>query len=187
MNNQALLKTKNELYQNSQLGRERLKLIEEYKNSIISVVDRLFTNTETGKKMIEMYPEQINYEKYLIIPGRVDKRVTTGVPGRYYYPYQDEVANLKIPKILNNLDNHWDPFIYHESDTSRLTDEEKGKILDLTRKLESNAENCNHLWGDIVNVFDNISEAQLKKFPEAYNIYVKYRTEINNENRKAKK
>ena len=59
MNKQALLKTKNELYQNSQLGRERLKLIEEYKNSIISVVDRLFTNTETGKKMIEMYPEQI--------------------------------------------------------------------------------------------------------------------------------
>ena len=57
MNNQALLKTKNELYQNSQLGRERLKLIEEYKNSIISVTDRLFTNTETGKKMIEMYSE----------------------------------------------------------------------------------------------------------------------------------
>lgn len=188
MNNQALLKTKNELYQNSQLGRERLRLIEEYKNSIIGVVDRLFTNTETGKKMLEMYPEQIKYETYLAIPGKVDRRVTTEVsPSRYYYQCYDEVINLKIPEILDNLNNNWNPFIYHENDTKRLTDEEKGKILDLTRKLESNAESCNHLWKSIVEVFDNISEAQLKKFPEAYSIYVKYRTEINNENREAKK
>lgn len=187
MNNQALLKTKNELYQNSQLGRERLKLIEEYKNSIIGVVDRLFTNTETGKKMIEMYPGQIKYEIYLSIPGKIDRRVTMGSPDRYYYQSYDEVSNLKIPEILNNLNNNWNPFIYHEEDTKRLTDEEKGKILDLTRKLESNAESCNRLWKSIVEVFDNISEAQLKKFPEAYNIYVKYRTEINNENREAKK
>lgn len=188
MNNLALLKTKNELYQNSQLGKERLKLIEEYKNSILSVVDRLFTNTETGKKMLEMYPELIIFENYLTIPGKVDKRVTTeGSSNGYYYRCYDEVANLKIPEILDNLNNNWNPFIYHENDTDKLTDEEKGKILDLTRKLESNAESCNHLWKNIVEVFDNISEAQLKKFPEAYSIYVKHRTEINNENREAKK
>ena len=134
-----------------------------------------------------MYSEQIKYETYLSIPGKVDRRVTMGSPDRYYYQSYDEVANLKIPEILNNLNNNWNPFIYHENDTNRLTDEEKGKILDLTRKLESNAESCNSLWKSIVNVFDNISEAQLKKFPEAYNIYVKYRTEINNENREAKK
>ena len=188
MNNLALLKTKNELYQNSQLGKERLKLIEEYKNSILSVVDRLFTNTETGKKMVEMYPELIRFEDYLTIPGKVDKRITTeGSSNGYYHQYYDEVANLKITEILINLNNNWNPFIYHENDTDKLTDEEKGKILDLTRKLESNAESCNHLWKNIVEVFDNISEAQLKKFPEAYSIYVKYRTEINNENREAKK
>jgi hypothetical protein len=106
---------------------EDAQLIEEYKNSIISVTDRLFTNTETGKKMIEMYSEQIRYETYLAIPGKVDKRVTEGSPSRYYYQCYDEVVNLKIPEILINLNNNWNPFIYHENDASKLTNEEKGK------------------------------------------------------------
>lgn len=172
MNKKALERVKNDLYKSSNVVKTRLSLIEKYKTGLEGIANRILG--EKGNSIIEKYSEYVKRETHLVIPGKVDKICSCTSQVIYLYTY--DTVDINIPKILPDMNSVWWGRNVEEL-VSNFTETEKSWYINIKIDLEKNSEQVNSLWKEISDVFYNISEKQLKSFPEAYNLYVKYRLE----------
>lgn len=171
MNKQALEKVKTDLYKSSIIIKTRLDLIEKYKTGLENIANRILG--DDGKRLVEKYSQYVKKETHLVIPGRVEKRCITC--GEVIYLYSFDTIDFNIPTIFSDINNLW--YIGQCTKfTEILSESEKDWYINIRAELEKNSELANNLWREICDVFYNISEKQLKNFPEAYNLYIKYRS-----------
>lgn len=180
MNEAALKKTKRELLLNSKVGKERKRLAEEYRDGIIRITNEILG--EKGQELLKKYENIINYYEELLIPGQVSVRIFD-VNSRYGYLsiYYDCFNSPEIPIVIRNLNN---VYSYNKSEfNTDIIPEEKDKewIKNIRNQLETNAEEYESLWDEIESIFNGMTEKDLKTFPEAYSLYIKFRNELKNE------
>lgn len=171
MNKKALECVKIDLYKSSNIVKTRLDLIEKYKTGLEDITNRILG--EKGKNIIEKYSEYVKRETHLVIPGRVDRICSCTSQIIYLYAY--DTIDISIPRILPDINSIWWGRDVEEL-VSNFTETEKSWYIEIKSELEKNSELVNSLWKEISDVFYNISEKQLKSFPEAYNLYLKYRS-----------
>ena len=171
MNKKALECVKNDLYKSSNIVKTRLDLIEKYKTGLEDITNRILG--EKGKNIIEKYSEYVKRETHLVIPGRVDRICSCTSQVIYLYVY--DTVDINIPRILPDINSIWWGRDVEEL-VSNFTETEKSWYIEIKSELEKNSKLVNNLWKEISDVFYNISEKQLKSFPEAYNLYLKYRS-----------
>lgn len=178
MNEAALKKTKRDLLLNSRIGKERKRLSEEYRDGIIRITNEILG--KEGQKFIEKYKDSISYYNELFIPGHVEVRIFSEQDTHSYHYYCDFFSNEKIPNIIDGLNN---VYYYNKEFNADIITNEKDKewIKDIRLKLENNANEYENLWKEIESVFKNITEKDLKLFPEAYSLYIKFRNECKDE------
>lgn len=182
MNETALKKTKRELLLNSKLGKERRRLSEEYRDGIIRIVNEILG--EKGQKFLEKYKNCISYYSELLIPGQIsvhiikDNTFDTSYYNRWYDSFNFD--DPKIPDIISGLNN---VYYYNKEDFNIDIMKEKDQewIKNIRQQLEVNAEEYEKLWKEIESIFKNITEKELKTFPEAYSLYIKFRNESKDE------
>ena len=170
MNKQALEKVKTDLYKSNTIIKTRLDLIEKYKTGLENIANRILG--DDGKRLVEKYSQYIKKETHLVIPGRIEKRCITC--GEVIYLYSFDTVDFNIPTIFSDINNLW--YGGQSKFTEILSESEKDWYINIRTELEKNSEHANNLWREICDVFYNISEKQLKNFPEAYNLYLKYRS-----------
>lgn len=183
MNESALKKTKRELLFNSNVGIERKKLVKEYLEGIIRITNQILG--PEGLEFISKNEDQINYFNYLYIPGRVSVRMFK--EDFHSYECFDIVEDLKIPRVLSELNDIYSCHFNFGKIKVDIDQEDLNWILNKRQQLIDNSEKINSLWEEIETVFYKITESDLKKFPEAYNLYIKFRTEQKDEKQQNKK
>lgn len=180
MNEEALKKTKKELLLNSKLGKERKRLSEEYRDGIIRITNEILG--EEGKKFLEKYKDITSFYDELLIPGQITVHIIKDNSNSVYYSrWFDSFESPGIFNIISGLNN---VYSYNKNDFSVdiiPKEEDQEWIKNIRNQLESNAEEYERLRYEIDSIFKNITEKELKIFPEAYSLYTKFRNEIKDE------
>ena len=182
MNEIALKKVKKELLLNSKVGKERIRLSEEYRDGVIRITNEILG--KEGIEFLEKYKEYVSNYDELLIPGQTTNHIFSKKnSGQYCYYYYDcfGTDEITLPKIIPSINNVYN-YNKNDFDTEIIPKEEdRVWIINIRQELEKNAEEYESLWKEIENVFKNITEEDLKTFPEAYSMYIKFRNEQKNE------
>jgi hypothetical protein len=169
MDNKILSKVKEHLLFNSNIYKERQKLINEYVSNIERITYDILG--EKGKEMIEKYPDAIQFYSEITIPGYYKHLGTVG-----YYRSTDKYQ-ISLPHVIDGLNSLYQNSLEEGSEEDKVW--YKKIREDLTENGNKVGELCENL-DEAINSKTTLNQLQ-KYFPEAYNLYKKLK---NNEKRK---
>ena len=171
MDNKILSKVKEQLLFNSKIYKERQELIKEYVSNIERITYDILG--EKGKEMIDKYPNAIQFYSEITIPGYYKHLGATG-----YYGSIDNYQ-ISLPYVIDGLNS------IYQSSLNGGSEEDKVWYIKIRENLTENGNKvgvlCENL-DDAINSKTTLGQLQ-KYFPEAYNLYKKFKNEkreINN-------
>ena len=165
MDNKILSKVKEQLLFNSKIYKERQELIKEYVSNIERITYDILG--EKGKEMIDKYPNAIQFYSEITIPGYYKHLGATG-----YYGSIDNYQ-ISLPYVIDGLNS------IYQSSLNGGSEEDKVWYIKIRENLTENGNKvgvlCENL-DDAINSKTTLGQLQ-KYFPEAYNLYKKFKNE----------
>lgn len=171
MDNKILAKVKEHLLFNSEIYKNRQKLIEEYVENVKRITYEVLG--ENGKRVIERYPNAIQYYTDITIPGYYRHLGQQG----YCNISADCVKEVNLPIVIHGLNSAY------SNNLNCGSDEDKEWYRKMREDLEKNGKEIGYLCENLDSTLKTgTTLIQLQNyFPEAYKLYIKFK---NNEERK---